>query len=96
MLLARRYHLPNPPEYLVRHPAILAGCREIKYRLYVPRKNQTPLKSNSFLSAKGLSDPRIITCVASSTAIETGEQVKGVEAKLKRHRSAKCSAVKLA
>jgi len=41
-------------------------------------------------------DSQVLTSVSSSTAIETGEQVKAVEAKLTRHRSAKRFTVKLA
>jgi hypothetical protein len=52
--------------------------------------------TNPFLATKADARSRLATCVSSSTAIETGEQVKAVEAKLTRHRSGKRFAVKLA
>ena len=56
-------------------------------------KTKSLSKSNPYLSQKGLSDLRIITSVSSSTAIETGEQIKTIEENITRHRLAKHSAV---
>jgi len=53
-------------------------------------------KTNPFLTSQVDSDSLVITSVSSSTAIETGERVKAIAAKLTRHRSAKRFAVKLA
>jgi hypothetical protein len=59
-------------------------------------KAKSLAKANPFLATQAETDSQVLTSVSSSTAIETGEQVKAVEAKLTRHRSAKRFAVKLA
>ena len=59
-------------------------------------KAKSLAKTNPFLTTQANSDSQVLTSVSSSTAIETGERVKAVEAKLTRHRSAKRFAVKLA
>lgn len=59
-------------------------------------KAKSLAKTNPFLTTQAETDSQVLTSVSSSTAIETGEQVKAVEAKLTRHRSAKHITVKLA
>ena len=62
----------------------------------VRMKAKSLSKTNPFLTSQADSDPRVITSVSSSTAVETGEEIKAVKAKLIRHRATKHSAVKLA
>lgn len=59
-------------------------------------KAKSLAKTNPFLTTQAETDSQVLTSVSSSTTIETGEQVKDVEAKLIRHRATKRSAVKLA
>jgi len=59
-------------------------------------KAKSLAKTNPFLTAQAETDSQVLTSVSSSTAIENGEQVKAVEVKLTRHRSAKQITVKLA
>ena len=53
-------------------------------------------QSNPFLADKSTFGAQVMTSVSSSTAVETGEQVKEVKERLSRYRSQKNSAVKLA
>jgi hypothetical protein len=64
--------------------------------ILISMKAQSLAKTNPFLTTQAESESQVLTSVSSSTAIETGEQVKAVAAKLTRHRSAKRFAVKLA
>ena len=64
--------------------------------ILVYMKVKSLAKTNPFLTTQAESDSQVLISVSSSTAIETGEQVKSVEAKLTRHRSAQHITVKLA
>jgi hypothetical protein len=46
-------------------------------------------KNNPYLNSNQKAISRVITCVASSTAVETGERVKVVANKISQHRLAK-------
>ena len=59
-------------------------------------KGKSLTKTNPFLARDERARSLVVTCVSSSTAVETGEAVKAIEAKLNRSRSAKRFAVKLA
>jgi hypothetical protein len=59
-------------------------------------KSKILSKTNLFLVKDSKAESRVITCVASSTAVETGEDVKTVAKRISRRRSTKNTAVKLA
>jgi hypothetical protein len=59
-------------------------------------KSKSLSRTNPFLIENSDAKSRLTTCVSSSTAIETGQRVNTVEAKLKQHRSSNRFAVKLA
>ena len=64
--------------------------------IIVAMKVKSLTKTNPFLAQADRANSLVVTCVSSSTAVETGEGVKVIEAKLNRARSAKRFAVKLA
>lgn len=80
-----------------RKTSRLYCCFQLYIRYSELMTSRKIIQSNPFLSDKSDFSSRLVTCVSSSTAIETGEQVKRVEERLNRFRSSqKRSAVKLA
>jgi len=70
----------------------LSVLDHINYNLTMKSKSLS--NTNRFLSRAKLRTEQVLTSVASSTAIETGQSIADVKAKIIHHRSVKYSALK--